>query len=463
MTALRYRCQKAPIGSLLVTSQDMFADSRDLQLPLAERIRPQHLSDVVGQAHLLASGGLLGPALAAKKLPSMILWGPPGVGKTTIARLLAREVDAEFRTLSAVMSGVKEIRDLVQQAQQLRAQGKTTLLFVDEVHRFNKGQQDAFLPHVESGLFIFVGATTENPSFELNKALLSRARVYSLKPLDGAALSALCQRALSTDAQLLALGKTVDDDALELLVLSADGDARRALGLLELALESGSAPSLTMAELQSVLPERLALFDKGGESYYELISALHKSVRGSAPDAALYWLCRMLQGGCPGNYIARRLVRMASEEIGNADPQALALAINAWQSMERLGSPEGELALAQAVLYLAAAPKSNAAYKAYNQMRALVAQYPAEAIPDHLCNAPTELLQSMGKAQGYRYAHDEPDAYAAAEHYLPPVIEQVIEALPDARVYRPVPRGLEIKIAQKLHQLRQRDQQSQSL
>lgn len=441
---------------------DLFAQTAAPEhIPLAERLRPAKLGDMIGQSHLLGPEGLLTRALAKGRLQSLILWGPPGVGKTTLARLLAAEIQADFMQLSAVMAGVKELRVMIDHARAIQSQGRQALLFIDEVHRFNKGQQDAFLPHVEAGLFVFVGATTENPSFELNKALLSRARVYVLQPLAVAELRLLWQRALAEDAILVAKGLQLEPEAAHLLEQASDGDGRRLLGLLELVADSAEPGARISPDfVQALLPKRLALFDKGGESFYELISALHKSVRGSNPDAALYWFCRMLEGGCDPLYIARRLVRMASEEIGNADPQALDLAMNAWQTQERLGSPEGELALAQTVLYLAAAPKSNAAYSAYKQMRKLVSQFPASPIPDHLCNAPTALLKGLGKGQAYRYAHDEPHAYAAGEHYLPEPVAKYIQQLPDARLYRPVDRGLELKIQAKLAFLRQLDEQA---
>ncbi|MBE0507104.1 MAG: replication-associated recombination protein A [Marinospirillum sp.] len=425
--------------------------------PLAARMRPRTLDEYLGQDHLLGRDKSLRQALEAGQLHSMILWGPPGVGKTTLARLLAEQGQLRYVSISAVMSGVKDIRAAVSDAQQLRQlNGQPTLLFVDEVHRFNKSQQDAFLPYIEDGTFIFIGATTENPSFELNSALLSRARVYLLKSLTVEVLHNLLQQALSDPQRGLGTrGIEADDETLLLLARAADGDARRALNFLEIAADLASEGQITAATVAEVVQESLRRFDKGGEAFYDQISALHKSVRGSAPDAALYWLCRMLDGGCDPLYIARRVVRMASEDIGNADPRGLQLALNAWDVQTRLGSPEGELAIAHAVVYLAVAAKSNAVYMAYKAAMQTVKSTPSYEVPLHLRNAPTDLMADLGYGADYRYAHDEPDAYAAGEVYLP-------EPLQDLRFYQPVERGLEIKIAQKLQYLRQLDQHQPS-
>lgn len=436
---------------------DLFAEQPKWQ-PLAARMRPKTLDEYSGQQHLLAPEKPLRQAIERDQLHSMIFWGPPGVGKTTLARLIAELTKARFESISAVLSGVKEIRAAVERAQQTRAHGGKTLLFVDEVHRFNKSQQDAFLPFVEDGTFIFVGATTENPSFELNNALLSRARVYVLRSLEPDDLVGVLRHAVvDPERGLGEQNLLVDDEHLQLLAKAADGDARRALNLLEVASDlAEDAPDgrrINSQVMSEVLAESTRRMDKGGDLFYEQISALHKSVRGSAPDAALYWFCRMLDGGCDPLYIARRVVRMASEEIGNADPRALQLCLNAWDVQERLGSPEGELAVAQAILYLASAPKSNAAYKAYNQARAHVAESGNYDVPVHLRNAPTKLMKEMGFGQEYRYAHDEPDAYAAGENYFP-------EELADTRYYYPESRGLEQKIAQKLQWLAEKDQAS---
>jgi len=434
---------------------DLFTDAETPHagVPLAERLRPRTIGDVVGQRHLLAPGKPLAVAFASGKLHSMILWGPPGVGKTTLARLMADAFNAEFIALSAVLSGVKDIRDAVARAEATLAQsGRATILFVDEVHRFNKAQQDAFLPYVERGTVTFIGATTENPSFEVIGALLSRAAVYVLEPLSPDDLATLAERAIA----VAAAGLLLEAPARDALVAYADGDGRRLVNLVEqlaVAAHEAKRDAVDLAFVETTIARSLRRFDKGGEAFYDQISALHKAVRGSDPDASLYWMCRMLDGGADPLYVVRRLIRMATEDIGLADPRALRLALDAAETYERLGSPEGELALAQCVLYLAVAPKSNAAYVAFGAAKAFIADDGSRPVPMRLRNAPTKLMKNLGYGSGYRYAHDEPDAYAAGETYLP-------DDMTPQRFYTPTDRGLEAKIREKLDYLRTRDRES---
>jgi len=426
---------------------DLFESTNEFA-PLAERMRATSLDEYVGQQHILANDKPLYKALTQDKIHSMILWGPPGVGKTTLAKLFAKQSKCYFHSISAVLVGVKEIKEAVEQARMRLQQGHKTILFVDEVHRFNKAQQDAFLPHVEAGTFVFIGATTENPSFELNSALLSRARVYVLQSLQPEDLTSLLQRALN-DNQIKS--KSVSQKAIELIAMTVDGDAIRALNLLELACDSND--QIDEKEITVLLEHSPKRFDQKGDRFYDQISALHKSVRGSSPDGALYWFCRMLDGGCDPIYVARRVVRMASEDIGNADPRGLNLAMSAWDVQTRLGSPEGELAIAQAIIYLACAPKSNAVYNAYNQVRKQIKEQPDYDVPLHIRNAPTKLMKDLDYGAQYRYSHNEENAYSAGENYLP-------EDIKDDEFYQPVDRGLEIKLKEKLDWLKQLDQQS---
>ncbi len=423
--------------------------------PLAERLRPQSLSEVLGQDHLLGLGRPLAVSVDSRQFPSMILWGPPGVGKTTLARLLAGACDATLISISAVLGGVKEIREAVEHAQQLRALDQREVVFVDEVHRFNKAQQDAFLPHVESGLFVFIGATTENPAFEVNSALLSRATVYVLKPLTDDAFAQLTSRALAAYG---ASEDLIDSGARIRLFQSADGDARRLFGFLERLIPDAIRQSHPVNDdtLDRLLPNLMRQFDKSGDAFYDQISALHKSVRGSDPDAALYWLARMLDGGADPRYLARRLIRMAIEGVGLADPRALTMATEAAQTYERLGSPEGELALAQVTVFLAVAAKSNAVYTAWKAAQQFVASHGSHPVPDHLRNAPTKLAKSMGHGAAYRYSHDEPNAFSAGQRYFPDAISLA------PAFYHPVDRGMESKIAQMLDELKRLNQQKKA-
>lgn len=423
---------------------------KDTYQPLPARMRPRNISEFIGQSHILGPEKPLRRAIENKILHSMVLWGPPGVGKTTLARLLADNTNARFVSISAVLAGVKEIRAVID-----NAQGQPTVLFVDEIHRFNKAQQDAFLPFVEDGTITLIGATTQNPSFELNNALLSRARVYVLKSMTQDDMILIINQALQDSERGFGARKIIFSDELKIILANAaDGDARKALNFLEICLDfaenSSEGEVISLESLNAVISDGVRRFDKGGELFHEQISALHKAVRGSAPDAAIYWLCRMLDGGCDGEYIARRIIRMASEDIGNADPRALTVALEAWQVYERLGAPEGHLVLAQAVIYMAVAAKSNACYVAFNEAMADVQKYGSLEVPMHIRNAPTKLLKKLGYGKDYRYAHDEVNAYAAGENYFP-------EQMPQKQYYRPVPRGLEIKIGEKLALLQQLD------
>lgn len=423
--------------------------------PLASRMRPKRLSQYVGQAHLLSPGKPLREAIDSSQLHSMILWGPPGVGKTTIAKLISEVCDVHFQSLSAVLSGVKDIREAIAIAKQAKVgSGRKTLLFIDEVHRFNKSQQDAFLPHVEDGTVIFVGATTENPSFELNNALLSRARIYKLESLDVGQLVEVLKQAIGQDEELADKSVSAADDVLTVIARAADGDARRALNILEVASDMAGGSDLTEELLGEVFGDELRRFDKGGDIFYEQISALHKAVRGSDPDGSLYWFVRMIDGGCDPVYIARRVVRMATEDIGNADPRALEIALNAWSVQERLGSPEGELAIAQAVAYLAVAAKSNAVYSAVGAIKQVVAETGSLEVPMHIRNAPTAMMEKMGYGDDYQYAHNHEDAFVPGESYVPPELHGV-------QFYHPVARGTETKISEKLDYLRKQNESSE--
>lgn len=438
---------------------ELFSGPGYSEAPLASRMRPLRLDDYVGQEHLLGADTPLRKALEQGRIHSMILWGPPGVGKTSLALLLARYVDAHFLTLSAVLAGVKEIRAAIDEARYHRQQGRLCILFVDEVHRFNKAQQDAFLPHIEEGTIVFIGATTENPSFELNAALLSRARVHVLRSLDDKVIAGCLAAALQHGNGYAGKGPSVAEGVIDYLACAAQGDLRKAYNFLELGISlveagaAGSTAEFSMPLAAQAVGQSVARFDKHGDQFYDQISALHKAVRGSSPDGALYWLVRMLEGGCDPGYVARRLVRMASEDIGNADPRALTLALSAWESQERLGDVEGALALAQAAIYLACAPKSNAVYNAYNEVRTAVRNGAMHDVPVHLRNAPTALLSALGHGADYKYAHDFPDAFVAGESYVP-------ETLGEHQWYKPVARGLEIKIREKLMYLDRQNKQS---
>ena len=432
-------------------------DSAQLYRPLADRMRPRSLLEYIGQEHIIAQGRTLTQAIENQTLHSMIFWGPPGTGKTTLAKIIANSVQAHFINLSAVLSGIKDIREAIAQAKLWQSQGEATILFVDEVHRFNKSQQDAFLPYVEDGTIYFIGATTENPSFELNNALLSRVKTYVLKSLSVANLKTVISQALKNDAQLKLLDIEIEERSLDLLAQVADGDARRALNFLEIACDLAEADPdnddaktrvISKKIIEDVTSQSVRRFDKGGDLFYEQISALHKSVRGSNPDAALYWFCRMIDGGCDPLYISRRVVRMASEDIGNADPRGLQLSLAAWQTYERLGSPEGELAIAQAIIYLASTAKSNAVYLAYKEAMADAGNSASLEVPEHLRNAPTQLMKELNYGKDYRYAHDEKDAFSAGETYFP-------DEMGEKEYYQPVERGLEQKIKEKLSRLRQ--------
>ncbi len=435
------------------TLTDLFSNENELDRPLADRMRPAVLSEFYGQRHLLDDGKPLHRAITQGRAHSMVFWGPPGTGKTTLARMIAATTESHFIALSAVMAGVKDVRAAVAEADQYRQMhGRSTVLFLDEVHRFNKSQQDAFLPFVENGTLTFIGATTENPSFELNNALLSRARVYVLKMLEVEDLMDVLRRALRDEARGLGGRYSISDESLQLIALAADGDARRSLNLLELSADLAEDGTINDDIVKEVASGSRRRFDKKGEYFYDQISALHKSIRGTDPDASLYWLMRMLDGGCDPLYIARRLVRVASEDIGNADPRSLQMSLNAWEAQERLGSPEGELAIAHAVVYLACAPKSNAVYTAAKAAMADVREKGSLDVPLHLRNAPTRLMKDLGYGEDYRYAHNEDEAHAAGEKYFPDDMSAV-------KYYHPEPRGLEIRIREKLDEIERRNQQ----